>query len=165
MQLVAKRRLVDVVTGFFDPNAEPAAPEPPPALDAAAEEDEEEEEKAEGAEDEEAEPTGPDPEECRLNFEELQKRYAKAWTSLEKLGKLKPVLRQYDVGVDARGFRPVVPTTIVRPRSAQKGTGSRTLRALSNTRASTTLCSTWLSGATVWWLMTWSRQPGGVRTS
>jgi RNA polymerase primary sigma factor len=81
-----KRRLVDVVTGFFDPNAEPAAPEPPPALDAAAEEDDEEEENAEGSEDEEAEPTGPDPEECRLNFEELQKRYAKAWTSLEKLG-------------------------------------------------------------------------------
>ncbi|MCC2658044.1 MAG: polymerase sigma factor [Panacagrimonas sp.] len=81
-----KRRLVDVVTGFFDPNAEPAAPEPPPAIDAAAEEEEEEEgEKAEG-EEEEAEPTGPDPEECRLNFEELQRRYAKAWTSLEKLG-------------------------------------------------------------------------------
>src|SRR5688572_31224338 len=65
-----KRRLVDVVTGFFDPNAEPTPPAPPPDLEAAAEE-EEEAEKVEGAEEEEeAEPTGPDPEECRLNFEE-----------------------------------------------------------------------------------------------
>jgi len=80
-----KRRLVDVVTGFFDPNAPIAPPEPPPPVVEAAEE---EEEKAEGVvaegEEEEAEPTGPDPEMCRLNFEELQKLYDKAWASLEK---------------------------------------------------------------------------------
>ncbi|TDU28321.1 RNA polymerase RpoD-like sigma 70 subunit [Panacagrimonas perspica] len=80
-----KRRLVDVVTGFFDPNAPVAPPEPPPPIVEAAEE---EEEKAEGVvvegEEEEAEPTGPDPEMCRLNFEELQKLYDKAWAALEK---------------------------------------------------------------------------------
>ncbi len=80
-----KRRLVDVVTGFFDPNAPVAPPEPPPPIVEAAEE---EEEKVEGAvvegEEEEAEPTGPDPEMCRLNFEELQKLYDKAWAALEK---------------------------------------------------------------------------------
>ncbi|WP_420467247.1 RNA polymerase sigma factor RpoD [Panacagrimonas sp.] len=79
-----KRRLTDVVAGFFDPNAEPAAPEPPPAVVAADEEEDEDE--SDDGEEEEAEPTGPDPEECRLNFEELQKRYDKAWAALEKYG-------------------------------------------------------------------------------
>jgi RNA polymerase primary sigma factor len=79
-----KRRLVDVVTGFFDPNAPVAPPEPPPqVVEAAADDDEEKPEGVEG-EEEEAEPTGPDPEQCRLNFEELQKLYDKAWASLEK---------------------------------------------------------------------------------
>ncbi|MGQ0699165.1 MAG: RNA polymerase sigma factor RpoD [Panacagrimonas sp.] len=82
---LGKRRLVDVVNGFFDPNAEPTPPAPPPVIEAAAEE-EEEEEKVEGAEEEEAEPTGPDPELCRVNFEELQKLYDKAWAALEKYG-------------------------------------------------------------------------------
>ena len=80
-----KRRLADVVTGFFDPNAEPVPPAPPPPPVVAAADEEDEEEKTDGAEEEEeAEPTGPDPEECRQNFEELQKLYAKAWAALEK---------------------------------------------------------------------------------
>jgi RNA polymerase primary sigma factor len=78
-----KRRLVDVVTGFFDPNAPIAPPEPPPPVVEAAEEEEEKAEVVEG-EEEEAEPTGPDPELCRQNFEELQKLYDKAWAALEK---------------------------------------------------------------------------------
>ena len=79
-----KRRLVDVVNGFFDPNAPVLPPAPPPVV--VAEEEDDEEDVVEGAEEEEAEPTGPDPEECRLNFEELQKLYDKAWAALEKYG-------------------------------------------------------------------------------
>ena len=72
-----KRRITDVIAGFFDPNAEPVAPAPPPQPKTAEEKKEEEEE---------AGPTGPDPEECRENFEELAKRYSKAWAALEKVG-------------------------------------------------------------------------------
>ncbi|HEX4871206.1 MAG TPA: sigma-70 family RNA polymerase sigma factor, partial [Nevskiaceae bacterium] len=79
-----KRRLAEVVTGFFDPNAEPASAEAPLPVEA-VEEEPEEEEAAEG-EEEETVDTGPDPELVRQNFEQLQGLYDKAWASLEKLG-------------------------------------------------------------------------------
>ncbi|MBI2382922.1 MAG: RNA polymerase sigma factor RpoD, partial [Gammaproteobacteria bacterium] len=81
-----KKRLADVVVGFFDPNAEPAAEnEMPEAFGEEDEEDEEEGENGEG-EEEEAEPTGPDPEEVARNFAELQKLYDKVWKALEEIG-------------------------------------------------------------------------------
>jgi RNA polymerase primary sigma factor len=80
-----KRRLADVVVGFFDPNAPaPAEGEMPPDLkeEAVAEKDEKE-----GSDDEEETvDTGPDPVEAAKNFNQLQKLFDKAWESLEKNG-------------------------------------------------------------------------------
>ncbi len=81
-----KKRLAEVVVGFFDPNAEPPlAEELPPEEEVEEEEDEDEKEKEDG-EDEEAVETGPDPVEAAKNFEELQGLYDQAWDSLLRLG-------------------------------------------------------------------------------
>ena len=79
-----KKRLSEVVVGFFDPNAEPAAAEAELPVEE-IEEEEEEEEKEDG-EEEEAADTGPDPVEAAKNFEELQTLYDQAWDSLLRLG-------------------------------------------------------------------------------
>jgi len=80
-----KKRLSEVVVGFFDPNAEP--PIPQDALPAAEEDEEDaDEEDAEGAEDEESTETGPDPEEAARNFATLTKLYHQAMVSLQRLG-------------------------------------------------------------------------------
>jgi RNA polymerase primary sigma factor len=80
-----KKRLAEVIVGFFDPNAEPPAAEE--ALPAELVEVEEEEEKdKEDGEEEEAADTGPDPVEAAKNFEELQSLYDQAWDSLLRLG-------------------------------------------------------------------------------
>ncbi len=79
-----KKRLAEIVTGFFDPNA-PDEPPPPPELPDAVPEEDEEEEKAEG-EEEEAVDTGPDPVLTAEKFDELQKLYDKAWDALLKRG-------------------------------------------------------------------------------
>ena len=78
-----KKRLAEVVVGFFDPNA-PVLP--PEAVAAIVEE--EAAEVVEGAtdEDEEKVDTGPDPVLCAENFGELQKLFDKAWQALEKVG-------------------------------------------------------------------------------
>ena len=76
-----KKRLAEVVVGFFDPNA-PVIP--PEAVAAIVEE--EAAEAVEGDEDEEKVDTGPDPVLCAENFGELQKLYDKAWQALEKIG-------------------------------------------------------------------------------
>jgi RNA polymerase primary sigma factor len=81
-----KRRLADVVVGFFDPNAPaPAEGEMPPDLkeEAAPEKDEKD---AGGDDEEETVDTGPDPVEAAKNFGQLQKQFDKAWESLEKNG-------------------------------------------------------------------------------
>ena len=76
-----KKRLAEVVVGFFDPNAPVVPPEAVAAIV------EEEAEAAEGDdEDEEKVDTGPDPVLCAENFGELQKLYDKAWQALEKIG-------------------------------------------------------------------------------
>ena len=79
-----KKRLADVVTGFFDPNA----PEelPPPAMPPVPEEDEADDAATGDGEEEEAVDTGPDPVLCAENFGELQKLYDKAWEALVKRG-------------------------------------------------------------------------------
>ena len=78
-----KKRLAEVVVGFFDPNAPlPVAEEvlPPEVADV-------EPEVVEGAaEEEEAVDTGPDPVLCAENFGNLQKLYDQAWDSLLRLG-------------------------------------------------------------------------------
>ena len=79
-----KKRLAEVVVGFFDPNAPvPVAEEalPPEVADI-------EPEVVEGAEDEEEEAvnTGPDPVLCAENFAKLQALYDEAWDSLLRLG-------------------------------------------------------------------------------
>jgi RNA polymerase primary sigma factor len=70
-------RLVDIITGFIDPNApdEIAAPVNPKLAAAAApaEEETDEEETAEGSEDEETLETGPDPEEAARRFLSISK--------------------------------------------------------------------------------------------
>ncbi len=76
-----KRRLADVITGYFDPNA-PVAEELPPDVV----EKELAEETADGDEEEEAVDTGPDPEEAKKNFDKLQKLFDTAWDSMERLG-------------------------------------------------------------------------------
>jgi len=77
-----KKRLAEVVVGFFDPNA----PVLPPEAVAAIVEEEAEAAEAGGDEEEEKVDTGPDPVLCAENFAELQKLYDKAWTALEKFG-------------------------------------------------------------------------------
>jgi RNA polymerase primary sigma factor len=82
-----KKRLAEIVTGFFDPNAPEA---PPPELPPEPSEEDEVEDVpavagAEG-EGEEAVDTGPDPVLTAENFAELQKRYDKAWEALQKIG-------------------------------------------------------------------------------
>src|SRR5262249_28462830 len=79
-----KRRLTEVVTGFFDPNAPPPAAEAP--LPKEMLEDEDDDDKEEGEDDEAAVDTGPDPEETRKNFVRLQKLFDTAWDSMERLG-------------------------------------------------------------------------------
>ena len=80
-----KKRLAEVVVGFFDPNApEPIAADealPPEVAD-------EEPEVVEGGEDdeEEAVDTGPDPVLCAENFGKLQALYDEAWDALLRLG-------------------------------------------------------------------------------
>ena len=77
-----KKRLAEVVVGFFDPNA----PVIPPEAVAAIVEVEAAEGAVEGDDEEEKVDTGPDPVLCAENFAELQKLYDKAWTALEKFG-------------------------------------------------------------------------------
>ena len=82
-----KRRLADVVVGFFDPNAPPPAEaELPPDIKEVEVEVKDEKEGAADSDDEEAVDTGPDPVLSAKNFTELQKLFDKAWDSLEKLG-------------------------------------------------------------------------------
>ena len=80
-----KKRLAEVVVGFFDPNA-PIIP--PEAVAAIVEEEIAAVEGVVGVadEDEEKVDTGPDPVLCAENFAELQKLYDKAWQALEKIG-------------------------------------------------------------------------------
>ncbi|MBL6749767.1 MAG: RNA polymerase sigma factor RpoD [Nevskia sp.] len=80
-----KKRLAEVVVGFFDPNAEPPAAEEVLPEAEIEEEEEEEKEKEEGEEEEAAE-SGPDPEQAAANFTELQSLYDSAWDSLLRLG-------------------------------------------------------------------------------
>ncbi|WP_029921317.1 RNA polymerase sigma factor RpoD [Nevskia soli] len=81
-----KKRLAEVVVGFFDPNAAPPpAEEILPEVEVEEEEEEDEKEKEDGDE-EEAVETGPDPVEAAKNFEELQSLYDQAWDSLLRLG-------------------------------------------------------------------------------
>jgi RNA polymerase primary sigma factor len=81
-----KKRLAEVVVGFFDPNAvPPAAEQAPPEVEVEAVVEEDEKEKEDG-EEEEAVETGPDPVEAAKNFEELQTLYDQAWDSLLRLG-------------------------------------------------------------------------------
>ncbi|AXQ27383.1 RNA polymerase sigma factor RpoD [Solimonas sp. K1W22B-7] len=81
-----KKRLAEIVTGFFDPNAPEELP-PPVEIPPEIEEEEEVEEKAEGAEEEEeAVDTGPDPVLTAEKFSDLQAFYDKAWEALLKKG-------------------------------------------------------------------------------
>jgi RNA polymerase primary sigma factor len=81
-----KRRLADVVVGFFDPNAPaPAEGEMPPDIKEVEVKDEKDEKEGD-ADDEEAVDTGPDPVEAAKNFGQLQKLFDKAWEALEKVG-------------------------------------------------------------------------------
>jgi RNA polymerase primary sigma factor len=82
--VAGKRRLAEVVAGFFDPNApEPIADDvlPPEVEDV-------EPEVVEGAEDEEEEAveTGPDPVLCAENFNKLRAMHAEAWELLQRVG-------------------------------------------------------------------------------
>jgi RNA polymerase primary sigma factor len=80
-------RLADIIVGFVDPNAPDVIAEPiNPKLAAAAKEASEEEEEAEGAEDEEAVDTGPDPEEAARRFASLAKLYGQTLKALDDKG-------------------------------------------------------------------------------
>jgi RNA polymerase primary sigma factor len=77
-------RLADIIVGFVDPNAPDVIAEPiNPKLAAAAKEASEEEEETEGAEDEEAVDTGPDPEEAARRFASLAKLYGQTLKALD----------------------------------------------------------------------------------
>jgi RNA polymerase primary sigma factor len=85
-------RLVDIITGFIDPNApdEIAAPvNPKLATSAAPADDESEDEEAEGGDDEETLETGPDPEEAARRFQSIAKLHQQVLKAMaeDKTGK------------------------------------------------------------------------------
>ncbi|MES0873253.1 RNA polymerase sigma factor RpoD [Sinimarinibacterium thermocellulolyticum] len=82
------KRLSDIVTGFFDPNApdEIPPPAPPPSEEPDEEEDEDEDGENGDADEDEAADTGPDPVVTAEAFAELQKLYDQAWDALVKRG-------------------------------------------------------------------------------
>jgi RNA polymerase primary sigma factor len=87
LQKAGKKRLAEIVTGFFDPNAPDVPPAPPPAVIAAEADDEADDAVvAVDGEEEEAVDTGPDPILTAEKFAELQSLYDKAWDALLKLG-------------------------------------------------------------------------------
>jgi len=86
-----KKRLAEIVTGFFDPNAEQEMP--PAALPPELKEEEDDDEAADG-EEEEAVDTGPDPVLTAEKFAELQRLYDKAWDALAKTGSGHPKTQQ-----------------------------------------------------------------------
>ncbi len=79
-------RLADIIVGFVDPNAPDVIAEPVNPKLAAAKEVTEEEEEAEGAEDEEAVDTGPDPEEAARRFASIARLYAQVLKALDDKG-------------------------------------------------------------------------------
>jgi RNA polymerase primary sigma factor len=79
-------RLADIIVGFVDPNAPDVIAEPVNPKLAAVKEVSEEEEDAEGAEDEEAVDTGPDPEEAARRFASIAKLYAQTLKALDDKG-------------------------------------------------------------------------------
>ncbi len=86
-------RLIDIITGFVDPNAPDVIAEPiNPKLAAAAKAEaaEESEDEEDTAEDEEAIETGPDPEEAARRFASLTKVYAQVVKSLDEKGTRDP---------------------------------------------------------------------------
>jgi RNA polymerase primary sigma factor len=84
-------RLVDIITGFIDPNApdEIAAPVNPKLASAQPADDESEEEEESGGEDEETLETGPDPEEAARRFQSIAKLHQQVLKAMQddKTGK------------------------------------------------------------------------------
>ena len=86
-------RLVDIIVGFVDPNAPDVIAEPVNPKLAAAKavaDDDAEESDEDGAEDEEAVETGPDPEEAARRFASIAKVYAQAVKALDDKGSRDP---------------------------------------------------------------------------
>jgi RNA polymerase primary sigma factor len=83
-------RLIDLITGFVDPNApdEIAQPQNPKLM--ALEKAEEGDDEAEGEEEEEALETGPDPEEAARRFVAIQKLHAQVVKALDGPGTKDP---------------------------------------------------------------------------
>ncbi|HKJ08791.1 MAG TPA: RNA polymerase sigma factor RpoD [Gammaproteobacteria bacterium] len=85
-------RLSDIITGFVDPNAlndEVAGPgEPEVRIEASASDDsDDDDDEDKDDSDTSVLDTGPDPEEARVRFEQLQSLYSKAMTAFSKHGK------------------------------------------------------------------------------
>jgi RNA polymerase primary sigma factor len=87
-----RKRLAEIVTGFFDPNAEQEMP--PAALPPEPQEEAEDDDDKGDGEEEEAVDTGPDPVLTAEKFAELQKLYDKAWDALSKFGSGHPKTQQ-----------------------------------------------------------------------
>nr|MBO2489077.1 RNA polymerase sigma factor RpoD [Gammaproteobacteria bacterium] len=85
-------RLVDIITGFIDPNApdEIAAPVNPKLAADAKDADGDEEEEVDSAEDDEPLESGPDPEEAARRFASLQKLYPQYVKALDEKGSKDP---------------------------------------------------------------------------
>jgi len=85
-------RLVDIITGFIDPNApdEIAAPVNPKLAADAKDADGDEEEEVDSAEDDEPLESGPDPEEAGRRFASLQKLYPQYVKALDEKGSKDP---------------------------------------------------------------------------
>ncbi|MDD3761802.1 MAG: RNA polymerase sigma factor RpoD [Nevskiales bacterium] len=80
------KRLNEIVTGFFDPNAEEEIPSPAPAANAANNDSDDDDDDDSDDDEEEAVDTGPDPVMTAEKFDELQKLYDQAWDALLKTG-------------------------------------------------------------------------------
>ncbi|HET7202484.1 MAG TPA: RNA polymerase sigma factor RpoD [Steroidobacteraceae bacterium] len=85
-------RLIDIIVGFVDPNAPDVIAEPinPKLAAKEAPEPEGDDESEEGAEEEEALETGPDPEEAARRFASLAKCYAQVLKAIEEKGTKDP---------------------------------------------------------------------------
>jgi RNA polymerase primary sigma factor len=84
-------RLVDIITGFIDPNAPDEIAQPQnPKLELETEESDLDDDDVDGEDDEEAVDTGPDPEEAARRFAALQRAYAQVVKGLDDKGPKDP---------------------------------------------------------------------------
>ena len=119
-------RLSDIISGFFDPDADEAPPIAATNIGSELSEkqlDDSDDDDDSDDEDEEEVDTGPDPEEARIHFENLRDLYTKARETFDKKGRSHPESRRRSRG-SSRGRCPG--TGAARPARPPAAAAART---------------------------------------